>query len=296
MSDGEVCYLSSAGPTLTGIPKPDLLAPGAVVVGALSQAALPGSPNSIFTTDCPPSKTTGKVDPKCMQIDPTHAVALGTSMSSPMVAGVIALLLEHDPRLTQDAIRAVLQAGAHRFRGPAPFFDQSGPGELDALGALDALDQMSQPDVVLPDAASSWMTLNEDFVPSDGSTPVVATLELRTADGGRATLFDDSRLRPVALLGGVDLAPTLARGGAPGLFTFTVFVPQGHANQSITLGATFDGNPIVAYATIPVALDPWTAGYPSYTEGGCNASHTGGGDLAPPLFLLGLLALRRRTR
>src|SRR5262249_17435450 len=53
---GEVCYFSSAGPTLTGVPKPDILAPGAVVIGAMSQQAKPGSPNSIFTTQCPPKK------------------------------------------------------------------------------------------------------------------------------------------------------------------------------------------------------------------------------------------------
>jgi hypothetical protein len=297
VTDGEVCYFSSAGPTLTGVPKPDILAPGAVVIGALSQAALPGSPNSIFGGDCPPDKKTGKIDPTCMQIDPTHAVALGTSMSSPMAAGVIALLLQHDPTLTEDALRALLQAGAHRIRGAAPFFDQSGPGEIDALGALEALDEMAQPDAALPDPAASWMTLSEDFAPADGSTPVTATLELRTSNGTRATLFDDARLHAIAeLASGLDLAPAIVRGEAPGLFTFTVMIPPGHANESLTLGATFDGVPVVEPATIPVALDPWTAGYPSYAEGGCNASRTRTGDVAAPFFLLGLLVLRRRAR
>lgn len=296
--DGEVCYFSSAGPTLTGVPKPDVLAPGAVVIGAMSQAALPGSPNSIFTTNCPPDKKTGKIDPKCMEIDATHAAALGTSMSSPMVAGVAELLLAADPTLTQDEIRALLQAGAHRFRGPAPYFDQSGPGELDAVGALEALAEMSNPDAALPDAGKSWMTLSEDFVVADGSTPLTATLELRTTNDTRATLFDASRLRPFAILGGsgVDLAPPIVRGEAPGLFTFVVTVPPGHANESITLGARFDGAPIVEPATIPIALDAWTAGYPSFSEGGCSTTRTNAGDVAAPLFLLGLLALRRRTR
>ena len=294
--DGEVCTFSSAGPTLTGVPKPDILAPGAVVIAAMSQDALPGSPTSIFTGSCPPDKNTGKIDPACDEVDPTHAVALGTSMSSPMVAGITALLFQRDPTLTQDEVRALVQAGAHRVRGPAPFFDQSGPGEVDALGALEALDEMSQPDAALPDASRSWMTLSGDFVPADGSTPLVATIELRTANDTRASLFDDSRLRPIAMLGGVDLAPPIVRGEAPGLFTFTVTVPAGSGNEALTLGATFDGAPIVAPATIPVALDPWTAGYPSYAEGGCNTTRGNAGDVAAPLALLGLLALRRRTR
>ena len=32
--DGEPCWFSSAGPTLTGIAKPDIMAPGAAIVGA----------------------------------------------------------------------------------------------------------------------------------------------------------------------------------------------------------------------------------------------------------------------
>ena len=63
-------------------------------------------------------------------------------MSAPMVAGTIALLFQKDPTLTQDKIVGLLQAGAHDFRGPHPFDDQSGPGELDVLGTLDALEQI----------------------------------------------------------------------------------------------------------------------------------------------------------
>ena len=47
-----------------------------------------------------------------MQDDDAHAVAVGTSMSSPLVAGVVALLLQKDPTLTQEKVLALLQAGA----------------------------------------------------------------------------------------------------------------------------------------------------------------------------------------
>ncbi len=292
---GEVCYFSSAGPTITGVPKPEILAPGAAVIASMSSEAPSSSSQSIFYDGyCPKNKT------DCFQVDSLHAAAEGTSMSSPMVAGVIALLLQRDGTLTQDVIRALLQAGAHRVRGPAPFWDQSGPGELDAMGALEAYDEMTSAPAseTLPNADQSWISLSEDFALSDGSTPLTVTLELRSTPDLRASMFDISRLQAVALLGNQPLPATIVRGVVPGLFTFVVTTPPGHANETLTLGATFDGNPIVQYATIPVALDSWTAGYPPYAQGGCNASHAKKattGDALPLLLGLALLAVRRRS-
>jgi subtilisin family serine protease len=313
VQDGEICYFSSAGPNLLGVPKPDIIAPGGIVIGAMSQQALPGTPSSIFTTDCPDTKTacsspqecTGGfqcgpngfcTDPNCSVIDSTHAVASGTSMSSPMVTGIAALLFQQDPTLTQDVVRALLQAGAHKPRGPTPFFDQQGPGEVDALGALDALAESTAPDTALPDAGHSWMTVSEDFALADGSTPVTAVIELRTMADTRATVFDASRLQASAVVDGVPLPTNIVRASAPGLFTFTVSVPGGFAGQSLVFGATFDGVPIVSSITIPVALDSWSAGYPPASGGGCNTSPTRHDTLPAGLFGLALLALRRRAR
>ena len=314
VQDGEICYFSSAGPNALGVPKPDILAPGGIVIAALSEEAMPGSPNSIFTSDCPPTKdacTNAQsckagftcvggfcTDPNCYVVDSHHAVASGTSMSSPMVAGISALLFQRDPTLTQDVIRALLQAGAHKLRGSAPFFDQIAPGEVDTLGALEALSEITSPDKALPDPSQSWMTLSEDFALADGSTPITATVELRTTSNTRATAFDSSRLQALASIGGTAIGTGgIVRGLAPGLFTFTVQIPPGFAGSSLTLGVTFDGAPVVSAITVPVALDSWTAGYPSYTEGGCNTQGSrAGGDVGPSLFLLGLLAIRKRSR
>ena len=48
------------------------------------------------------------------QVDATHATSQGTSMSSPMVAGVAAMLLQQDPTLTQDQVRALLQVTGNK--------------------------------------------------------------------------------------------------------------------------------------------------------------------------------------
>lgn len=296
--DGEVCWFSSAGPTVRGVPKPEISAPGALVVSALSRTAKPGTPNSVFTNPSCPTTRAGKSDPRCLQIDDTHGIAIGTSMSSPVVAGVVALLLQKDPTLTQDKVLALLQGGAHRFRFPAPFEDQAGPGEVDAVGALDALEQMKSPTLQLPSAVDSWITLSADYAAADGSTPLTAIVELRTLGGERrADFFDKSRLAPVLLVDGepVEAAPEMIRRG-PGVYFFVWRPPSGLGGSRATFGATFDGAPIVSAKTIPIAADGWTARYPSQATGsGCSTAPAGRSGSAPAA-LLGVVALAAMLR
>ena len=270
LSAGDVCWFSSAGPTVTGVPKPEISAPGGVVVAAMSAQAAPGVGTSIFTNpNCPTQN--GQKDPRCMQVDDHEGVAVGTSMSAPMVAGAAAILLQRDPTLTQDEISVLLQAGAHPFRGNAPFEDQGGPGELDVVGSLDAYDQMKNPALSLPALDTSWETLSSDYAPADGSNAVTAILELRTADDQhRADLLDVSRLAPVIAIDGTPSAdrPQITRRG-PGVYVYAYTPPVGLGGSSLTLGATFDGQPIVVPHTIPIAADIWTGTYPSEAKGGC---------------------------
>ncbi len=270
--DGDVAAFSGAGPNALGVPKPDILAPGGIVVAAMSQQALPGIPTSIFTsTTCPRDKSGNPGDSRCLQVDAHHAMSSGTSMAAPMVAGIAALLYERDPTLTQDTVRALLQAGAHRVRGAAPFYDQAGPGEVDVLGALGALDDLKNPKSSLPDRDSSWMSLSEDFVTADGSIPLTVILELRSADGHRGSLFDASRLQPKVLLLSrpLPVLPEIRRASAPGLFSYEVRVPAGLGGESLTVGALFDGVDIVTPVTIPIATDAWSSSYAPHTKGGC---------------------------
>jgi subtilisin family serine protease len=297
--DGEVCWFSSAGPTVTGAPKPEIAAPGALVISALSRSAKPGSPGSVFTSGSCPTTESGATDKRCLQVDDDHGIAIGTSMSSPVVAGVVALLLQADPTLTQDKVVALLQAGAHRFRSPAAFEDQAGPGEVDALASLDALEQMKDPALHLPSAAESWITLSSDYVAADGSTPMTAIVELRTADGQhRGDFFDAQRLQPVLLVDDKPLAPApqLIRRG-PGVWFFAWTPAPGLGGSRATFGATFDGEPIVAPRTVPIAPDRWTAVYPSRAQGAsCTAAPGVGaaGDAALVALACALACARRR--
>jgi len=302
LNEGEICWFSSAGPTATGVPKPEIGAPGAFVISAMSRAAHPGVVGSIFTNPSCPALKSGKTDPRCYQIDEAHGVAAGTSMSAPAVAGVVALLLQKDPTLTQDKIVALLQAGAHRFRYPAPFNDQSGPGEVDAMGSLDALEQMKNPTLHLPTVDQSWLTLSSDYVPADGSSPMTAIVELRTVDGQhRADFFDKGRLQPVLLVDDepVDSPPDIIRRG-PGVWFFTWRPPAGLGGSRATFGATFDGVAIVAPRTLSIASDSWNAAYPSHAGGSrCSVTSTStspGRAGAWLLFAAAVAAFARRKK
>jgi hypothetical protein len=302
-ADGEPCWFSSAGPTLTGFAKPDIMAPGAAIVGALSQQAVPPAPASIFTD--PECRTTN-----CQVKDSLHGVSAGTSFSSPIVAGTVAVMLQHDPTLTQDTILAALQGGARPLRGAAPFEDQAGPGEVDVLGAVAAVDRLRDPTLALPVRQESWLTLGADFYLADGSTPLQGVLELRssrTSAGVRpADGFAQSRLAAYAL---VDERPVagaaqVARRG-PGVWVIRVHLPAGLGLSHLTVGATFDGAPIVLEKTVPIATEAWTADYPPTVRGGCAVTSTAVGrrdahardGAGAVLGLLAMLGLgRRRVR
>jgi subtilisin family serine protease len=286
---GEPCWFSGAGPTLTGAFKPDIMAPGAAIVGALSAQAVPPAAESIFMASS--------------QIDATHGVALGTSFSSPIVAGTVAVMLQHDRMLTQGTILAALQGGAHPLRGPAPFADQAGPGEVDVLGAVAAVDRFTNPESALPVRSESWMSLGDALYLADGSTPIEAILELRSRPGvgtlaEPADGFEEGRLTVYAEINGTVasgvVGPPQRRGA--GVWTVDVQPPAGLGGSGLTVGARFDGVDIVDPVSLPIATDAWNALYPPGISGGCSM---GAGSRGPDGWILvagatGLALFERR--
>jgi MYXO-CTERM domain-containing protein len=281
---------------MTGVAKPEIAAPGAAIVASMSGQAKPGITTSIFTfAGCPIPTGQTTSDGRCKQVDLTHGISVGTSMASPMVTGAVAALLQRDPTLTQDLVRALLQAGAHRFRGPAPYMDQSGPGELDVAGSLAALDELGAP-AGLPSVDTSWMTLSSSYLTADGSSSVTALVELRTDDSRkRASLFDLSRLSATVVVAERSFAPQITRV-APGLFTFAFTVPAGLGGARATFSVFFDGDPIVEPVSVPVGSDPWSAGYSSSARGGCAMSSPAPATAFVPLAMLIAIALIARRR
>jgi subtilisin family serine protease len=276
---GEPCWFSSAGPTLTGIAKPEIMAPGAAIIGALSAQAVPPGSASIFTNPECPTPPGKKPSDLCQQIDATHGVSFGTSFSSPVVAGAVAVLLQHDPTLTQDEVLAALQGGAHPLRGAASFQDQAGPGEVDVLGAVLAADRNRTPQTALPSRSSSWLTLGADVFLADGSTPLQGVVELRTAPDASGTAepadgISTGRLSSYALVDGEPqdgAIQSLVRRG-PGVWIVTTQLPPGLGGSQLTVGVTLDRQDIVTPRTIPIAADTWDADYGGWVKGGCAVS------------------------
>jgi len=298
---GEPCWFSSAGPTLTGLQKPEIMAPGAAIVGAMSQQAIPPLPTSIFTNPGCPNKAGTGTDPTCQQVDGYHAASFGTSFSAPLVAGTVAVLFQHDPTLTQDEVVAALQGGAHPLRAAAEYPEQAGVGEVDVLGAVQAADGLRDPQVALPAADQSWITLGADPFFADGATPMQVIVELRAHKTGSsppppADGFADGRLAVYAKVDAAvrdDAVTSLVRRG-PGVWVATVALPSGLGGDTLTVGATFDGADVAPPQTVPIATDVWTADYAASVKGGCGIAPATSTAWWLPAATLAFLVRRRR--
>ena len=288
--DGTATF-SAAGPNALGVMKPDIVAPGMYVIGAMSSAADPRSNGGtgVFASQ----GRCGTPDYECFVTDDhVHAVTSGTSMSAPLVSGAVALLFQRRPELTQAQVRALLQAGARQPSGTILAEQQTGPGELDLRGTLAALIAEDSPINRRPGVASR-IVLAASFIHPDASQPLQGLLELRDVEDHIADGFDERRLR-LDVKGG-RLSKPAARLG-PGLYGFEVTAPDASGGQQIDLTLLFDGQPL-ARRRVPIGTDRWIAEGSPVPHGGCSvvaptATH-GAAWLATALLLL---VSRRRWR
>ena len=110
LSDDKLASWSSRGKTQDGHSKPDILAPGSGIVSTLA-------PDSEFKSMCPTCIVGGQ-----------YIRAGGTSMSAPMVSGLVAIMLQHRPTLTPDRVKGMLMSSGRNVPGVG--------AEAYALGAL----------------------------------------------------------------------------------------------------------------------------------------------------------------
>jgi serine protease AprX len=123
-NDDIMASYSSAGPTYIDFgAKPDLVAPG---TGTVSLAA----PGSTFYTTKSQYLVNGK---PAIGYQP-YLTLSGTSMAAPVVAGSVALMLEANPRLTPNLVKAILQYTAQQYAGYSTL--RQGAGFLNTLGAV----------------------------------------------------------------------------------------------------------------------------------------------------------------
>lgn len=123
-SDDQMAAFSSRGPTALDYgAKPDLVAPG---VGIESLSAQ----DSTFYRTLSPYLLSGTVSTGYLP----YLSLTGTSMASPVVTGAIALMLQANPALTPNGVKAILQYTAEVYQGFDPL--TQGAGFLNAEGAV----------------------------------------------------------------------------------------------------------------------------------------------------------------
>jgi serine protease AprX len=122
--DDTVASFSSRGPSyIDYAAKPDLLAPGH---GTVSLA----DPLSAFYTTKAPFLLGGSLSTAFKP----YLTLSGTSMAAPVVAGTVALMLQANPSLTPNGVKAILQYTAQEYAGYDALTE--GAGFLNTVGAV----------------------------------------------------------------------------------------------------------------------------------------------------------------
>jgi subtilisin family serine protease len=106
---------SSRGPTRDGRNKPEVAAPGTAIKAAHALGGRPKPGGGTF---------------------PMRLGMSGTSMAAPHVAGIIALLLQRNPRLTAPQLRKLLTAATRVVAGVPNFDNAWGFGRVEANGSV----------------------------------------------------------------------------------------------------------------------------------------------------------------
>lgn len=122
----ELSYYSSYGPDENGIPRPDVCAPGSVVISSANRYDVT-APNVQYWQ--PSAFVEGVEYPYCPD--------LGTSMSAPVVTGAIALWLQANPNLSVADVRDVLKHTCYKDRQVITTYSSRwGNGKLDVNAGM----------------------------------------------------------------------------------------------------------------------------------------------------------------
>jgi serine protease AprX len=142
--DDVVAGFSSRGPTaIDRTAKPDLVAPGVGIESLSVQNSRLATTHSSYLLD-------GTVPTPF----PPYLSLSGTSMAAPVVTGTVALMLEANPALTPNAVKAILQYTAEAHPGDDAL--SQGAGFLNARGAVELARAFADPAVQTPSAEASW--------------------------------------------------------------------------------------------------------------------------------------------
>ena len=129
--EGDLSPFSSHGPTYDGRVKPDICAPGEMLVSSINTPYLSEYPDQYLYDS---TLFNGQMH--------YYVLMQGTSMSSPVMAGIVALWMQNNPGLNVDSVRTLLHSTALHdvFTGDIPSTGSNlwGWGKVDAFAGLPA--------------------------------------------------------------------------------------------------------------------------------------------------------------
>lgn len=166
-SIGDLAPFSSLGPTADGRIKPDITAPGNILVASV---------NSFDPDNQPGGYAYDRVVTNIGSNNWPYGAMEGTSMASPMVTGIIALLFDINPNLSFNDIKQLIQSTAitDNFTGTVPN-NTWGFGKIDALGAasqvtpITSINQYTSNNILIyPNPANEFVNIYiPDYISSD---------------------------------------------------------------------------------------------------------------------------------
>jgi len=167
VSGGALASFSSIGPTLDERMKPDISAPGVNVISSISSFT-----NAAFSTNPTTSvQFNGRTYP--------FYKLSGTSMSGPMVTGIVALILQASPTLSAKQIKTIIQQTARKDVNTGVISDTGstkwGFGKINAIKAIKLALQTQNilngnfdiETILYPNPAKNnvWIISNDNFMP-----------------------------------------------------------------------------------------------------------------------------------
>jgi serine protease AprX len=173
-----VTSYSSKGPTLLDhIAKPDLVAPGNLVISLYVPASTLGNTNPNLAIY--PCNSTGQICSAAYG-QPDFIQLSGTSMATPVVSAAAALLLQQNPSLTPDQVKARLMKTSYKGLGNYyTAYDQSGnpyPMQSDIFsegaGAVDVMAALTNSDLA-PSGIGAAKSPQVAYDPQSGNAYLV---------------------------------------------------------------------------------------------------------------------------
>lgn len=186
---GDIASFSSHGPTTDDRLKPDIAAPGNVVASAVS------------------SVDASLIDPRTVAIvDNTwrYYVLQGTSMATPVVAGVVALMVQSNPGLTKSAIVDILQSTGRQDQFTGSISESGsniwGHGKIDAYAAV--IQAAASTPVEEPSAAVPADYSLDNNYPNPFNPSTTISFNLSSQQKGFLKIFDISGREVATLIEG----------------------------------------------------------------------------------------------